>query len=231
MGYFFAMICTQSNLSNVPIANLVIVGMAGVMSGALYAPLTAIFLIAESSGGYDLFIPLMIVSVISYLIAISFSPVSPDLKELAEGGKIFTREHDKNLLSLLHTEDLIEKDMETVSIDASFSELLEHVKQGRRNLIAVLGENERLEGIITLDDLRQYMFNPEAYNSLTIKKIAKAPPTVAYLKDDVISIVKKFDESGVWNLPVITKDDGRFMGFISKSTILNRYRQLLQAYS
>ncbi len=228
-GYFFAMLCQQLGFTNIPVSNLVIVGMAGVMSGVLYAPLTAIFLIAESSAGYDLFIPLMVVSVIAYLIAIWFSPISPDLKDLAEEGKIFTREHDKNLLSILHTGTLIENPQQ-INIDASFAELLEVIKNGKRNLIAVTNKDGHLEGIITLDDLRPYMFDADAAGKLTVKKIAKAPPAVIYLKDPVIKITKKFDETNTWNLPVI-EEDGRFIGFISKSTILNQYRKLLKEYS
>ncbi|MCF2491401.1 chloride channel protein [Dyadobacter sp. CY347] len=230
LGYVFALVCLQLGVADVPVNNLVIVGMAGVMSGVLYAPLTAIFLIAESTSGYDLFIPLMIVSVISYLIAKWFSPISPDLKKLAEQGKIFTREHDRNLLSLLHILDLIDKDIQTVSQHATREELAELVRAGRRNMISVVDADKKLVGTISLDDIRPLLFNPELYDMLTISNLMKVPSVVISDFDSIVSVVKKFDETGAWNLPVV-KVSGEFVGFISKSAILNSYRQLLRAHS
>lgn len=230
LGFFFAMLCSQLGIQNVPNSNLVLAGMAGVMSGVMYAPLTAVFLIAESSEGYDLFIPLMIVTVISYLMARWFSPISPDLREMAQKGKIFTREYDKNLLSLLQTSSLIETNFQTIRSTATFTELLELIKNGKRNMIAVVDERDQLEGTISLDDLRPYMFDSEATASLSIRSLTKAPSVVIDSERDIASIIRLFDESGQWNLPVTTKE-GRFLGFISKSSILMRYRQLLKEYS
>lgn len=229
VGYFMALLCTQLGITDVPTTNLVIVGMAGVMSGVLYAPLTAIFLIAESSTGYDLFIPLMIVSVISFLIAKRFSAISPDLKQLAADGKIFTREHDQNLLLLLHTADLIDKDVQEINIHASFHELIELVRTGKKNFIAVINNDHLLEGIIRLDDIRPVMFNKDHYHELSIQSVMTTPPVLIDLNDEVREIIKKFDETNTWNLPVV--ENGRFVGYISKSGILNRYRELLKAYS
>ncbi|WP_198170197.1 chloride channel protein [Mucilaginibacter arboris] len=228
LGFFLASVYVQLGFPNVPVNNLLIVGMAGVMSGVMYAPLTAIFLIAEASSGYDLFIPLMIVSVISFVISKWFSPISPDLKQLAEEGQIFTTEHDRNLLSLLHTPDLIEKNIQTINVHASFPELLDLVRQGHRNFIAVL-ENSTLVGIITLDDIRPVMFNHEMYEELDVEKVMKAPPATIQLEDDMRSIIRKFDDTNTWNLPVVAGEN--FVGFISKSTVLNQYRELLKGYS
>jgi len=228
-GYLFAIICTQIGLPNVPEINLIIVGMAGMMSGVLYAPLTAIFLIAESSSGYDLFIPLMIVCVISFLIAKWFSAISPDLKKLADEGKIFTREHDKNLLLLINADGLIEKSRSVLDIKSSFKDLLEVIKKGKRNIIAVLDEG-RLAGIIYLDDLRPVLFNPELYQQMDILNHMKIPVEIINNKENVISIVNKFDETSTWVLPVVD-DQNIFLGFISKSAILNRYREVLKEYS
>jgi len=228
LGFFLASVYVQLGFPNVPVNNLLIVGMAGVMSGVMYAPLTAIFLIAESSSGYDLFIPLMIVSMISFVIAKWFSPISPDLKELADEGQIFTTEHDRNLLSLLHAPDLIDKDIQTISVDASFSDLLNLVRNGHRNVIAVL-EDEQLVGIITLDDIRPVMFNQELYAELDVEKVMKVPPGTVDLEDDMRDIIRKFDDTNSWNLPVL--EDDKFVGFISKSTVLNQYRALLKGYS
>lgn len=229
LGYFFSMLCTQLGFTNVPMMNLVIVGMAGVMSGVLYAPLTAIFLIAESSSGYDLFIPLMIVSTTSFLIAKWYSPISPDLKELAEAGKIFTREHDRNILSMLKIEELIEKDVQQININASLRQLVELIKAGKRNMVAVVNEQHLLEGIITLEDIRPIMFTPSLYDTVTVKELMKGPPAIVHPDDSAADVIRKLDEAQVWNLPVV--ENNRLAGFISKSGILNRYRQLLQEYS
>lgn len=229
LGFFFAMVCQQMGIADIPVTNLVIVGMSGVMAGVMYAPLTAIFLIAESSSGYDLFIPLMIVSTISYLMAKWFSPLSPELKQLAKEGKIFTRAHDNNILLLLKMDDLIEKDVQQINIGATLRELIELIKEGNRNIIAVVNDQNRFEGIITLDDIRPIMFNPELYDTVMVKKLMKAPPAEVYLKDNINLVIKKFDEVQAWNLPVV--QDKQLVGFISKSSILNKYRSLLQEYS
>lgn len=230
LGFVFALFCQQIGITNVPVTNLVIVGMAGVMSGVLYAPLTAIFLIAESSSGYDLFIPLMIVTVISFLIAKWFSPISPDLQKLVEQDKIFTRQHDRNLLSMLHTLDMIDKDVQIINVNAGFEELAELVKRGKKNRIAVINDNLKLVGIITIDDLRPIFFDQDASAATNISSLMKEPSAWINEIDNVVSIVKKFDETGAWNLPVV-KVSGEYVGFISKSSVLNKYRQLLQSHS
>jgi chloride channel protein, CIC family len=229
VGCLFAFVCSWMGLSDVPTINLIIVGMAGVMSGVLYAPLTAIFLIAESSSGYDLFIPLMIVCVISFLIAKWFSPISPDLKNLAEEGKIFTREHDKNLLLLIDSRQLIEKSTSVLNLKSSFKDLLEVIKNGKRNIIAVLDAGE-LAGIIYLDDLRPVLFNTEIQQQADLLTFMKIPIEVIHFQEDMVSIINKFDETSTWVLPVVD-DRNQFLGFISKSAILNRYRQLLKEHS
>ncbi|MDR6370040.1 CIC family chloride channel protein [Chryseobacterium bernardetii] len=230
LGYLFALVCQHLGFSDVPVTNLVLVGMAGAMSGVLYAPLTAIFLIAESSFGYDLFIPLMIVSIISYLIAKWFSPISPELKSLADEGKIFTNKHDKNLLFALRTEDFIDKYSQTIHENASVTELFEMVKNGDKNIFAVVDENRKLKGVLTLDDIRPYLFNKEMETSQTVTQIMKAPPAVLHRENKPLDILQTFDDTGVWNLPVVSENND-FIGFISKSSILMSYRQLLKEYS
>jgi CIC family chloride channel protein len=229
LGYFLALALKLGGIHDVPVTNMVIVGMAGVMSGVLYAPLTAIFLIAESSSGYDLFIPLMIVSVTSFLIAKRFSAISPDLKLLAAEGKIFTREHDQNLLSLVNISDLIENDIQEIDIMASFPQLIELISKGKKNFIAVTNKDRVLEGIIRLDDIRHIMFNKELYDQMSLQNVMVTPPAIITIGDNAREIVKKFDLTNTWNLPVT--DGHIFIGFISKSGILNRYRQLLMEYS
>lgn len=230
LGYLFALVCQHLGFSDVPVTNLVLVGMAGAMSGVLYAPLTAIFLIAESSFGYDLFIPLMIVSIISYLIAKWFSPISPELKSLADEGKIFTNKHDKNLLFALRTEDFIDQYSQTINENASVTELFEMVKNGNKNIFAVVDENRKLKGVLTLDDIRPYLFNKDMETSQTVIQIMKAPPAILHRENKPLDILQTFDDTGVWNLPVVSENND-FIGFISKSSILMSYRQLLKEYS
>jgi CIC family chloride channel protein len=229
VGYLFAVVCQQIGFEEVPVTNLVLVGMAGAMSGVMYAPLTAIFLIAESSFGYDLFIPLMIVSIISYLIAKWFSPISPELKSLADEGKIFTDKHDKNLLFSLKTEDFIDRYSQVIHEHAPITDLFELVRNGNKNIFAVVDDDKKLCGILTLDDIRPYLFTEEKV-SATISQIMKAPPAVVYPENKPLEILQTFDDTGVWNLPVVN-DRNIFIGFISKSTILMSYRQLLKEYS
>jgi CIC family chloride channel protein len=229
VGYLFAVVCQQIGFTDVPVTNLVLVGMAGAMSGVMYAPLTAIFLIAESSFGYDLFIPLMIVSIISYLIAKWFSPISPELKSLADQGKIFTNKHDKNILFSLKTEKFIDRYSQAIDENAPITELFELVKNGSKNIFAVINEEKVLRGILTLDDIRPYLFaNNEV--SVTLIQMMKAPPAIIHPEDQPLDILQTFDDTGVWNLPVVDANN-RFIGFISKSTILMSYRQLLKEYS
>ncbi|MDQ0104975.1 CIC family chloride channel protein [Chitinophaga terrae (ex Kim and Jung 2007)] len=229
LGFFFAVVCQQLGLDNIPVTNLVIVGMGGVMAGVMYAPLTAIFLIAESSSGYDLFIPLMIVATISYLMAKWFSPISPELQKLAKEGKVFTRAHDKNILLLLKMDDLIEKDFQHVSIDATLREVVELFKAGNKNIIAVNNKDNLFTGIIAMDDIRPVLFEPALYDTVTVPKLMQNPKVVVNLKDSINVVIKKFEEADVWNLPVV--QDKKLVGFISKSSILNKYRALLQEYS
>ena len=229
VGYLFAVVCQQIGFTEVPVTNLVLVGMAGAMSGVMYAPLTAIFLIAESSFGYDLFIPLMIVSIISYLIAKWFSPISPELKSLADQGKIFTNKHDKNILFSLKTEEFIDRYSQAIDENAPVTELFELVKNGNKNIFAVVNEDKVLRGILTLDDIRPYLFTSDEV-SATIIQIMKAPPAIIRPEDQPLEILQTFDDTGVWNLPVVDSAN-KFIGFISKSTILMSYRQLLKEYS
>lgn len=229
VGYLFALICQQIGLPNVPVTNLVLVGMAGAMAGVMYAPLTAIFLIAESSFGYDLFIPLMIVSIISYLIAKWFSPISPELKSLADQGKIFTNKHDKNILFSLKTEDFIDRYSQVINENAPITELFERVKNSNKNIFAVVNDDKTLRGVLTLDDIRPYLFANDNI-SVSISQIMKAPPAIIHPENQPLEILQTFDDTGVWNLPVVDAQNN-FIGFISKSTILMSYRQLLKEYS
>ncbi|SFH12706.1 chloride channel protein [Pedobacter insulae] len=229
LGYLFATVCTLIGINDVPTTNLVLVGMAGVMSGVLYAPLTAIFLIAESSSGYDLFIPLMIVAVISHLMAKWFSPISPDLRQLAEDGKIFTTEHDRNLLNRMNIANLIDMDSQLIPLGASSEQMMEIISKGKKNAFAIVDLEGKLCGLMSLDDIRPFLFK-DPNQPLPISKLIKAPPALAHPNDDMADTIRKFDETGTWHLPVVDHQN-KFIGFLSKSAILTSYRQMLKEYS
>lgn len=228
VGFLFAVICQNMGFSDVPVTNLILVGMAGAMSGVLYAPLTAIFLIAESSFGYDLFIPLMIVAVISYLIVKWFAPISPELKNLADQGKIFTHKHDNNLLSSLRTRDFIDFNSQIIHENSSVQELYDLISNGRKNNFAVVNDRNELKGVLTLDDIRPYLFNDS--EKLNISRMLQIPAAIVKSNDKPASIIQTFDDTDTWHLPVVNSED-KFVGFISKSAILTSYRQLLKDYS
>jgi CIC family chloride channel protein len=155
--------------------------------------------------------------------------MSPDLKKLADEGKIFTREYDKNLFLLINTNELIEPVTSTLNINSTYADLLEVIKTGNRNVIPVL-DHAQLAGIVYLDDLRPILFNPEFHDQIEVLKVMKIPVEVIHADDDMLSVVNKFDETSTWVLPVVDNSNN-FVGFISKSAVLNRYRQVLKEHS
>lgn len=224
LGFVFAAVINILGISDIPISNFTIVAMAGILSGVFHAPLTAIFLIAEITGGYELMIPLMIVSATSYMIVKYFEPYSMDTKTLAKKGQIFTSDRDKNILSSLKTIKVIENDFQSVAPAATLGELVEVVANSKRNIFPVL-ENEQLLGIILLDNIREIMFKHEMYSTVLVKQLMRKPAAIIAPDESMQAVMKKFDETGAWNLPVI--DDGKYIGFVSKSSIFNKYRTQL----
>ncbi|MCX6182778.1 MAG: chloride channel protein [Bacteroidetes bacterium] len=224
LGFAFASCINLLGIANVPISNFTIVAMAGVLSGVFYAPLTGIFLIAEITGGYELMIPLMIVAAISFMIAKYFEPFSMDSKKLAAQGHIFIDDKDKTILSSLKMVAVIETNFQSVSPDATLGELIEVVAQSKRNIFPVV-ENEMLVGIVLLDDIREIMFKHELYDKIQVRELLQNPPETINADEDVQSVMKKFDETNAWNLPVL--NDGKYVGFVSKSSLLIKYRDKL----
>jgi CIC family chloride channel protein len=201
--------------------------MSGVMSGVLHAPLTAIFLIAEITSGYGLFIPLMLVSAIAYTTIYYFERNSIYTKTLIEKGELILHNKDLQVLSLLELKNLIEKNLLTIVPEASLRQLVELVKKSPRNIFPVVDEKGKLAGIITLDDIREIMFDAEMLDEIEISSLMHKPPAYIQVGDTMKGVMSKFETSGAWNLPVL-KDD-HYIGLISKSTIFNSYRnQLLQ---
>lgn len=225
LGYFFARLLNMTGIAKIPESNFTIVGMAGILTGVFHAPLTGIFLIAEITGGYDLMIPLMIVSAISYMVVKYFEPLSMDAKKLAKKGHVLMQNKDMTILSSLRTEKIIETDFQKISPEATLRELTEVVAHSARNIFPVIDGNNRLVGIITLDNIREIMFKSEMYDTVLVKQLMRKAPAIISPDESMHSVIKKFDETGSWNLPVV--EDGEYAGFISKSSLLTKYRSQL----
>ena len=224
LGFGFAVILSLFGFENIPVSNFTLVAMAGILSGVFHAPLTGIFLIAELTGGYELMIPLMIVSAFSYMIAKYFEPHSLDVKNLASEGHLYVDDKDKSILASLKMMSVIEKDFEKISPDDTLGELVNVVSHAKRNVFPVV-KNDELLGIIVLDDIREIMFKHELYESILVKQIMHNPPAIISSDESIQSVMKKFDEAHAWNLPVV--DNGRYIGFVSKSSLLVKYRERL----
>ncbi|TBW27911.1 chloride channel protein [Gramella sp. KN1008] len=229
MGHCFALILNHLGLFKNPISvsNFTLVGMAGLMAGVLHAPLTAIFLIAELTHGYELFIPLMITAAISYMITTKFQPHSVYTMELAQRGDLLTHNKDHTVLTLMNITRVIEKNFIPIEIDMNLGDVIHQgVVKSSRNIFPVIDENRNFMGIILLDDIRSIMFDEKLYHEVKVQDIMQQAPEIIDIENDRMKeIMKKFQDSGAWNLPVVKKD--KYVGFISKSKLLTAYRQKL----
>lgn len=222
LGYSFSYLVNITGWARIPQANFTLVAMAGILSGVFYAPLTAIFLIAEITGGYNLMIPLMIVSALSNVIMKYFEPLSMENKKLATKMNLSVENRDKYLLSKLDLEKMIETDFKAVHPDGDLGALVTAITKSRRNLFPVVNDEQELVGIILLDSVKEMMFNHDMYDKVMIKDIMSTPLAIISPDENLNSVLKKFEETGQWNLPVI--ENHRYMGFLSKSSILSEYR-------
>ena len=209
-----------------PEKNFALMGMAGVMSGVMHAPLTGVFLIAELTGGYDLFLPLMIVSVSSYLTIIAFEPHSIYSMRLAQKGELLTHHKDRAVLTLLNTDSVIERDFLTVSPEMSLGDMVKVIAKSGRNMFPVIDERGILLGLVLLDNIRNIMFRPELYNRFHVSKFMVSAPAKIQVGTPMEQIMRIFDDTKAWNLPVVD-EEGRYIGFMSKSKIFNSYREVL----
>lgn len=224
-GFAFAFLINMSGVVELTTANFVAAGMAGVLSGVIHAPLTGIFLIAEITGGYSLFVPLMIVSAFSFFIARYFEPYSVYTKRLARKGIWAEQEKDRAILSKMNTEELIERDFTAVGPNDTLGHLVMIISKSRRNLFPVLDVNDFLVGIVLLDDIRHVIFKKEKYDTILVKDLMQRPPQSIEQGEKMESVMEKFESSGAWNLPVVQKR--KYTGFISKSAVFSQYRNLL----
>ena len=209
-----------------PERNFAMIGMAGLMSGVMHAPLTGIFLIAELTGGYQLFMPLMIVSVCAYLTIISFEPHSIYSMRLAKRGQLLTHHKDRAILTLMSLDSVIEKYDEYLYPDMDLSELVKTISASRRDVFPVVDRQHRLVGIIYLDDVRPIMFRQELYHRFQIGQLMKEPVARLNIDDSMDVVLLTFDKTQAWTLPVVDTE-GTFMGFIRKSHVLTLYRKTL----
>ena len=208
-------------------ANFTLVGMAGLIAGVLHAPLTAIFLIAEITGGYDLFVPLMISAAMSFLITRNTMDHNIYTRQLAAIGALISHDKDQTVLSMMELDEVVEKDFREVHRGMTLGEMLhQSVAKSARNIFPVTDSEGKLQGIVLLDDIREFMFDVNMYDKITVDAFMQAPPElIFYGKDTMKDIMGKFQQSGAWNLPVIR--DGNYLGFVSKSKLLTAYRRKL----
>lgn len=214
----------------VPEQNFVLVGMAGLMAGVMQAPMTAIFLIAEISGGYELLIPLILTATVSYGVTRAFEPYSIYTKRIAKRGELLTHDSDQAVLTLLKTTDLIEADFCTVRIDATLGELVEVVAESKRNIFPVVDSRKHFQGYVSLEDIRREMFKKELYDTAHVYNYMKSAPAYVYVDEKMDSVMHKFEKTDAWNLPVVDHDR-TYIGFVSKSKIFSAYRNQLKQVS
>ena len=226
-GFIFAHICNYFPFTMyLSEKNFALLGMAGIMSGVMHAPLTGVFLIAELTGGYDLFLPLMIVSIGSYITILMFEPHSIYSMRLAQKGELLTHHKDKAVLTLLSADNVIERDFQVVSPEMTLGDMVKVIARSSRNTFPVVDDRGILLGIVLLDNIRNIMFRPELYNRFHVSKFMVSAPAKIVVNTPMDQIMQIFDDTKAWNLPVVD-ETGRYMGFMSKSKIFNSYREVL----
>jgi CIC family chloride channel protein len=228
-GYLVASLLKKFANVDLPDNRFVLVGMAGMMAGVMHAPLTAIFLIAEITGGYNLLIPLIITATAAYITTRSFEKHSIYHVQLAESGDLITHDKDKAVLTRMNWKKEIETDLLKVKPSDTLGELVKIIARSKRNLFPVVDEYNILEGVVYLDDVREIMFQQELYGSAFIKDLMTIPPSYIDKKENIETVMETFRKTGAWNLPVL--DNGYYVGFISKSRIYATYRELLVEFS
>ena len=228
-GFFFAYTLNNMFGLDLSVKNFALMGMAGVMAGVMHAPLMGIFLTAELTGGYRLFLPLLIVSALSYLTIKFFEPYSIYAMRLAQRGELLTHHKDKAVLTLLKIDNVIETDFLPVRPRMDLREMVSVISRSSRNLFPVLDDNGKLLGIVLLDEIRNIMFRTDLYRRIKVETFMSSPPAEIDINSSMEHVMKVFDDTGAWNLPVV--DGERYVGFVSKSKIFNSYRRVLRHYS
>lgn len=229
-GFLFAYCADMMGFGiEVSTKNFALIGMAGVMAGVMHAPLMAIFLTAELTGGYDLFLPLLIVSTVAYGTIKIFEPYSIYGMRLAKRGELLTHHKDKAVLTLLKINNVIENDFVPVRPQMNLKAMVDAISTSHRNLFPVLDNDGCLQGVVILDEIRNIMFRPDLYKKMYVHKFMTIPPAKIMVTDTMDKVMKTFDDTGAWNLPVIDEQN-HYVGFVSKSKIFNSYRRVLRHY-
>jgi CIC family chloride channel protein len=228
-GYLVSNVLRKLQFVDLPDNRFVLVGMAGMMAGVMHAPLTAIFLIAEITGGYTLLIPLIITSTVAFITTRSFQKHSIYHVQLAERGDLITHDKDRAVLTRMNWKKEIETDLLKLKKDDTLGDLIKVISKSKRNVFPVVDEYNILEGVVSLDDVREIMFRQELYSNTYVKDFMTIPPSYIDKKENIDTVMDTFRKTGAWNLPVL--DDGYYVGFISKSRIFSTYRELLKELS
>lgn len=229
-GFVLGRFINLTGIHVIPEANFVLVGMGGLMAGVMQAPMTAIFLIAEITGGYDLLIPLIITSVISFATIRLVEQYSIYTKRIAQQGDLLTHDSDRAVLTLLKTSDLIETNFSTININGNLGDLVKAIATSSRNIFPVVDSSNHFQGIVFLDDVRTMMFDSDQYESVKIRDLMKDAPAFVYDDEKMESVMDKFELTQAWNLPVLDENN-KYLGFVSKSKIFSSYREQLQQVS
>ena len=229
-GFVIGRLINLTGIHVIPEANFVLVGMAGMMAGVMQAPMTAIFLIAEMTGGYDLLIPLILTSAISFATIRLVEQYSIYTKRIAQQGDLLTHDSDRAVLTLLKISDLIETDFSTIGFNSNLGDLVKVIATSSRNIFPVVDHYNQFQGIVFLDDVRTIMFDQSQYEKVRIPNIMKNAPALVYYDEKMESVMNKFELTQAWNLPVVDRNN-KYLGFVSKSKIFSSYREQLQQVS
>lgn len=211
---------------DIPERNFAMLGMCGLMSGVMHAPLTGIFLIAELTGGYALFMPLMIVATCSYLTIKYFEPHSIYAMRLAQRGELLTHHTDKSILTLMSMDSVIQHYDQVLYPDMNLGDVAAQVSNSKNHVFPVVNKQMQFVGAVYLDDIRHLVFRTELYRDFAVSQLMTQPEALLSVNDPMEVVVSVFDKTGAWTLPVVD-EEGIFVGFIRKSTVLTVYRQML----
>jgi CIC family chloride channel protein len=228
-GFVMTKMLSGFHILNIPESNFTLAGMAGVMAGVMQAPLTAIFLIAEITGGYQFFIPIMITATISYLTIHYFEPHGIYSKKLALKNQLLTHDKDKAALIRLKIDNLIETNFSTIAPEATLGDLVKVVAQSPRNVFPVVDTNNYFYGVVFINDIRNIIFNTEMYDQTYVRNLLFMPDTIVQMGETMEEVAQKFTDSQHYNIPVL--QDGKYIGFVSRANVFSAYRKLLKEFS
>jgi CIC family chloride channel protein len=229
-GCFIATLLNTLFDLDISVLNFTLAGMAGIMGSVMKAPLTAVFLIAEISGGYQLIVPLILTVIVSYAVIYPFEQFSVYTKGLAMEGNLITHHKDKQALSKLDVKDLIENNFTTLLPDATLRDLVQTIAHSARNIFPLVDKDRKFYGIIVLDDVRQIIFEPDKYDSVMAKDLSFMPDISIYPYELIADVAVKFKESGLYNM-VVLDEDNLYYGFVSRANLFSKYREIVEEIS